>query len=168
MIEFKESDKALHIMTVQFSGDYNEYKKEYTEFIEKLGQFKTFVKNYMHMRNRISNYFDNKIVEKLNLYSKYVLQKSTINFDLKNEIKLLDIKYFMDAFDRNDNETLKKMSDSVKAVCVAGYNKAVETYKYEKIHTDEVIKPTYTENEIADYKQELYSYFPELAKTNSK
>lgn len=162
-------DNIQHIKTIKFSGDYNEYKKEYSDYTNELRIYQDFAKNYMPLRNVVSNYFDENILKKITLFDKFVMQKSGLAFDLCYEIKMVDYKYFMDAFDQKQNKKLETMPTVLKNALIMGYNSAVKINQYEKRPDVDVIKPTYTDAEIAEFKSSLFELFPELkTKQNSK
>ncbi len=162
-------DQNQHIKTIKFSGDYNEYKKDYSDYTGELRVYQDFIKNYMPLRNLIRNYFDKNILDKISVYNKFVLEKSAIAFDLSYEIKFIDVKYFMDAFDQKQNKKLETMPDVLKKVLIANYNNAVKINEYEKRPDVDVIKPTYTDAELDEFKSSLFELFPELkTKQNSK
>ena len=155
-------DNIQHIKTIKFSGDYNEYKKEYSDYANEIRVFQDFAKNYMPLRNVVSNYFDPNILDKLSLYNKFVLQKSAIAFDLSYEINLIDFKYYMNAFDEKQNRKLETMPAVLKKVIIMGYKNAKAINDYEKKPGVDVIKPTYTDAEITEFTSKLFELFPEL------
>lgn len=158
------SDQINHIKIIKYSGRFSDYKKEYFEYTNELKVFQDFAKNYMPLRNVISNYFDSKIFDELTLYHKFIFQKSAKAFDLCYEIKFVDFKYYMDAFIQKQNKKLETMPPVLKNVLIMGYNSAVKINQYEKRPDVDVIKPTYTDSEIAEFKTSLFELFPELNK----
>lgn len=66
------SDQINHIKIIKYSGIFGDYRKEYSEYTDLLKTYDNFAKNYMPLRNMVSNYYDDKILEKMVLYEKFV------------------------------------------------------------------------------------------------
>ena len=162
------SDQINHIKIIKYSGRFSDYKKEYFEYTNVLKVFQDFVTNYMPLRNMVSNYFDDKILDKIKLYVKFIEKKSFFSFDLCYEIKLVDYKYFMDAFDQKQYKKVEKLPSVLKYALIEGYNSAIKINQHEKRPDVDVIKPTYSDSEIAEFKTSLFELFPELNKKEEK
>lgn len=162
------SDQINHIKIIKYSGIFGDYRKEYSEYTDLLKTYDNFAKNYMPLRNMVSNYYDDKILEKMVLYEKFVKKKSCFSFDLCYEIKWVDYKYFMDAFDQKQYKKLEGLPSVLKYALIEGYNSAVKINQHEKKPDVDVIKPTYTDSEIAEFKTSLFELFPELNKKEEK
>jgi hypothetical protein len=131
IFEMLTSDQINHIKIIKYSGRFSDYKKEYFEYTNELKVFQDFAKNYMPLRSVVSNYFDPNIYKKLDLYNKFIVQKSALAFDLYYEIKFVDFKYYMDAFMQKQNKKLETMPPVLKNVLIMGYNSAVKINQHE-------------------------------------
>lgn len=158
------SDHFNHIKIIKYSGIFSDYKKEYYEYTDLYRTYNDFIKNYLPLRNMIFNYFDDNIIKKIFLYNKFIVKKSAFSFDLCYEIKWVDFKYFMDAFDQKQHEKVEELPSALKYALIEGYNSAIKINQHEKRPDVDVIKPTYSDSEIEEFKTLLFELFPELNK----